>query len=104
MSFKIEFGSGLDKLEDAIKSVNGTVSFAELFTQDFMSRYTSFNSLEELLEYGGYHIESEEDFEAIPEDEFDKLISEKTKFQDWSTMLNAAVKNYSEEKIKRALR
>ena len=69
---------GLDKLEKQLKQMQKgakelsrtkQVSFSELFTTSFMKKYTSFSSMDELLNAGGFKVESQEDFEAIPDTE-----------------------------------
>ena len=72
---------GLDKLEKQLKQMQKgakelsrtkQVSFSELFTTSFMKKYTSFSSMDELLNAGGFKVESQEDFEAIPDTELDR--------------------------------
>lgn len=100
----IEF-TGLDKLEKQLKkmekelSQTKSVSFEDLFTASFMKKYTSFSSMDELLDAGGFKIESQEDFEAIPEAEFDKHISANTKFDSWEEMLSEATSQYLVKKL-----
>ncbi len=94
---------GLDKLEKELKQLqrnaeklNQTkqVSFEELFTKSFMQKYTSFSSIDELLSAGGFSVETNEDFEAIPDKEFDEHIAASTKFDNWEDMLNEATSQY----------
>lgn len=99
---------GLDKLEKQLKQMEKGakelgrtkhVSFGELFTTSFMRKYTSFSSMDELLAAGGYNIESQEDFEAIPDTEFDKHIAATTKFRNWEEMLSEATTQYVTRKL-----
>lgn len=99
---------GLDKLEKQLKQMEKgakelsrtkKVSFGELFTTSFMRKYTSFSSMDELLIAGGFKIESEKDFEAIPEHELDKHIAAVTKFKCWKDMLDEAVSKYAAKKL-----
>jgi len=69
-----------------------------------MKEYTDFNSFQELLEFGGYKVNSPEDFLAIPDDEFDSLVSTKTKFSDWESMKVEAVQEYTARTINDSLR
>lgn len=64
-----------------------------------MRKYTSFSSLDELLDAGGFKVESEEDFEAIPDIEFDRHIEARTKFKNWDDMLSQAVTDYTSKKL-----
>ena len=104
-SFKIQ---GFDKLEKELKQLQKNakklsntkqVSFKELFPNSFMKKYTSFSSMEELLDKSGFDVKSTEDFKAIPEDLFDKYISSNTKFKSWEEMLEKATSQYSIKKL-----
>ena len=64
-----------------------------------MKKYTSFHSMTELLESGGFNVESQEDFEAIPDEQFDKHISATTKFNKWEDMLGEAASQYAAKKL-----
>ncbi|HCW3514232.1 TPA: hypothetical protein OXE21_003838, partial [Clostridioides difficile] len=44
--------------------------------------------------FGGYIVNSEEDFLAIPDNEFDSFIVENTDFPNWQTMLDTAYSKY----------
>lgn len=105
MSVKI---TGLDKLEKQLKqmekgakelSKTKHVSFEDLFSTSFMRKYTSFSSMDELLDAGDFKVESQEDFEAIPDDEFDKYIAANTKFKNWEDMLSEATSQYAAKKL-----
>jgi hypothetical protein len=99
---------GFDKLEKKFKQMESVskelseekeVSFKELFDTDFMSKYTEFKSFKELLESGGFRVNSTEDFAAIPHDEFDEHISRATSFDNWEDMKRAAEIKYFERKM-----
>lgn len=99
---------GLDKLEKQLKQMEKGakelsrtkhVSFGELFTTSFMKKYTSFSTLDDFLKAGGFDIESQEDFEAIPDTEFDRYIEATTKFKNWEDMLNEATTQYAVKKL-----
>lgn len=96
--------SGLDKLEKDLKEIQKKarnlqgehqVSFGELFTDAFMKKYSNFLSFEEFLQSSGFKVETAEDFEAIPDDEFDKYVKENTKFTCWQDMLHKATSEYA---------
>lgn len=93
--------SGLDDLEDSIselvervESFGGELPMDELFAEDFMQAYTEFDTFERFLEESWWSVESQEDFERLPADEFDRYIDEHTGFNDWETMLRAAGREY----------
>ena len=103
MSVKFEL-HGMDelkkKLEEAAKSISGPVSFSELFPTDFMNHYTNFSSFDELLTNGGFKVESQEDFRAIPDDLFDEHIAQTTKFENWEEMKQCAGTEYAKKNLK----
>lgn len=98
-----DIGKSLDDVANKIRKeserLSGKVSFATLFNENFMSKYTNFNSLEELLIAGGYGV-TQEEFKAIPEDEFDKYITNCTQFSSWEEMQHKAVEEYTEDNFK----
>ncbi len=80
MSFKID---GLDKLQKQLKQMEKnakeldkttSVPFDELFTPSFMRKHSAFTTFDELLAAGNFSVDSQEDFEAIPDDVFDNHI------------------------------
>lgn len=91
----------LKNIEKNAKELEKTtsVSFDVLFNSNFMQKYTNFLTFDELLNAGKYVVNSQEDFEAIPEKEFDKYISTCTKFDNWQDMLNTASSEYAIKKL-----
>ncbi|WP_405176338.1 hypothetical protein MHI27_11895 [Paenibacillus sp. FSL H8-0261] len=67
-----------------------TISFDELFVPHFMRKHTKFNTFDELLNAGGFEVNSQEDFAAIPDDAFDEHIANHTRFRKWQAMLDTA--------------
>lgn len=105
MSFKID---GLDKLQKQLNKMekaakelekNNQIPFDELFTRSFMLKYTNFSNFDELLEAGNFVVNSQKDFEAIPDVEFDIHISQVTKFRKWEDMLSKATEIYVSNKL-----
>lgn len=93
--------SGLGDLEDAIhrlvdrvESIGGEVPIEELFPEDFMRAYSEFKSFEEFIQESKWEVQTQEDFEEIPEEEFDEYVDTHTGFNDWETMLEAAGREY----------
>jgi len=103
-SFKFD-DSGLKKmlkeLEKTAEEISGEKSFEELFTPNFMNRFTNFSNFEELLTAGNFVVNSQEDFENIPDDEFDEHIRATTKFDSWEEMMNKAGEIYVEQAFKK---
>lgn len=86
-------------IEQRVRSLSGKVSFEQLFTTNFIRRHTDFGSMAELIDASGFSVESQEDFENIPDAEWDVFISERTRFENWEDMLQAAVDEYIEKKL-----
>lgn len=66
------------------------VALTELLAAKFLQRHTAFSSLEAMLEASGWEVESQEDFEAIPDDEWDRFVAANSDFPDWQAMLSSA--------------
>lgn len=105
MTFKItglkEFQKKLEDLERKAEVLNGEhkVPFSELFNSYFMQRYTNFSTMEELIEAGGFKIESAEDFNAIPDQEWDIYIAQTTKFPNWQEMMEKAGTEWAKRQL-----
>lgn len=100
MSCKI---TGLDKLKDLqqrAEALEGEhqVPFSELYNADFMRQHTKASSFEEFLIQGGYGTTKEE-FEAIPDDEFDEYVRNTTDFESWLGMQEAAGAAYISKRL-----
>ena len=96
--FEIET-SGFDELQKKLKQLRknaegidgeNEVRVDELFDVAFMNKYTQCASFDELVTSGGYNVTTPEEFQAIPDDEWDKHIRAKTRFNSWQEMLNQA--------------
>ncbi|KKB34139.1 hypothetical protein [Bacillus thermotolerans] len=89
-------GKELNKLaENAKKLEEGqSVTFTELFTERFMSKYTRFTSIEEFFEKSPFEVQTNEDFDKINKAELDKYVSENTQFSSWENMLGEAGKEH----------
>ena len=86
----------LEKIQSKAKNLEGTknVPFKELFTQEFLRKYTDFSSLDDMFQKSGFNINSQDDFKNIPDEAWDKFISENSNFKSWKEMLNAAGKEW----------
>jgi len=85
-----------NRLQKATKNLEGSISFTELFTSGFMKLYTQYESIEELLSSGGFEVNSEEDYEAIADEDIDAHVSKTTNFRSWREMLTEAVDAYTD--------
>lgn len=100
--------SGFDELEKELTKLSNnltelsrtsSVSFGELFTSKFMQHHTQFDSLDDFFEAGNLDIQSQEEFEAIPDDVLDKHVVSYTNFSSWQEMLDTASSEYVKHKI-----
>ena len=105
MSLKIQ---GLKELEKKLgdlsrkaESIDGTnqVPVPELLTPTFLESCSNYRNADEFFEASGFEVNSEEDFAAIPDDQWDNFISRHTSFPDWQSMLGAAAKEWAKQKL-----
>jgi hypothetical protein len=89
-----EFRQKLDRLSRNAQNINGPVAFDDLFPPEFMRRHTDFTTIQTMAEVSGFKIESQEDFEAIPEAEWDAFVRERTRFATWQEMMAEAGREY----------
>ena len=83
----------MDKMMEAAEKLEKTkVSFDELFTANFMKKYTDFTSMEAFCDAAG--IKTEEDFRAMPESTLDAHVAKTTRFSNWDNMLAKAGEEY----------
>lgn len=103
--------NGFNGFDDAIKHLNkmakaaqeldgdNEIPFSELFTPSFISKNTSSRNLEEFFKKSGFDTSSEESFTAIPEEDMDRYVSENSKFDTWSDMIETATQEYIAKKL-----
>jgi len=90
----------LDELKESAESIQGTqVPLGELLTPGFFAKHTRFLSDDELFEASGFSVQSTEDFEKIPNEEWDNFIQQNTPFATWSDMLSAAGAEWAQKKL-----
>ncbi len=105
MGFEIkgfdEMQRKLEGLQKRVASLEGTnrVSFSELFDHGFLAQHSRFASFSELLDAGGFVVNSQEDFKAIPDDDFDKHIAANTDFNSWKETKQAAATAYFKKQL-----
>lgn len=63
-----------------------------LFDEKFISKYTSFEFIEELFVKSPFQVETDEDYERIKGEEFDNFIQDETMFFNWEHMVYQAWK------------
>ena len=91
----------LKRLEDNTWALSGRhdIRSSEFFPPPFMRQHTKVASFDALLEASGFKIESQADFEAIPEAEWEKVIRANTSFSSWREMQEKAGVEYAERKL-----
>ncbi len=67
-----------------------------LFPSTFLLKYSEVDSVDALLELGGFNVTSQNEFFAIPDDEWDAVINMHTEFASWREMLIAAANELGE--------
>ena len=82
-----ELDRKLQDLQKRAAALDGDhqIPLAELLPPEFMERHTRFATLEAMLEATGY-----EDFEVVPDAEWDQLVTSRTQFSSWEEMQKAA--------------
>jgi len=85
-----------DEIAERAEELEGEneVPLSELFPEEFMRKHTSHNSVEEFFDSSPWTVESEEDLEEIPDEEFDEYVQTETNFEDEEAMTDAAVEEY----------
>ena len=95
-----ELSKKLENLQESAESIQGTqVPLSELLTPGFLAKHTRFLSEDEMFEASGFKVETAEDFEKIPDEEWDRFIEQNTPFTTWSDMLSAAGAEWAQKKL-----
>jgi NADP-dependent 3-hydroxy acid dehydrogenase YdfG len=96
----------LEKLKNNVENIpkHQEVTFDKLFNDNFMQEFTKFNSFQEMLDNSGFKVETQEDFKAIPDKEWDDYIKENTKFDSWQDMGQSAQQEYLTNQVKNAFK
>ena len=81
-----EFRRKLDRLSRNAQNVSGPVAFDDLFPPEFMRRYTDFTAMQAMADASGFKIDSQDDFEAIPDAGWDAFVRCHTRFSTWRDM------------------
>lgn len=91
----------LEELQENAQDLDGEneVPLGELFNDGFMQKYTDFDSIKEFFKASPWAVESEDDLEAIPEDEFDEYVSQHTRFPDAEEMQGKAAEEWTADQL-----
>jgi len=102
MSFdSSDFEKKLNELSKNVDKISGKNTYAleEIFSKQFMMKHTNANSIGNFFDNSPFRIESQEDFESLPEEKLDKYVAENTRFSTWSDMLGAATEKLIAKKL-----
>ena len=96
-----EFENILNNFAEEAESLTKpqNVAFEDLFTESFMLSCSKHKSFDELLAFGGLSAETDEEFEKIPEEELDALITKETSYSSWEDMAQDAATEYMAKKL-----
>lgn len=90
----------LDEIQESVNNLDGQqVSFDELFPRPFMQRHTDADDIEEFFERSQWNIDSNEDFEAIPEIELDRYVDQHSEFRTWEQMQTKAANEWTSRQL-----
>jgi len=96
-----EVGKQLEELGERASQMDGNqeVPMSELLEPGFMARNSKFLSFDELVEASGYKIDNLDDFEKIPDNEWDEFIEKNTSFATWQDLISAASAEWATKKL-----
>ena len=91
----------LNRLQENTQRLAGShdTKVFELFTLAFMRRYTKVASWDALIEASGFKLESQADFEAIPDKDWEKVIRTHTSFSSWREMMETGAADYAKKQL-----
>jgi hypothetical protein len=81
------------------KHVDCKVPLLELLTPSFVSACSQFWDAEALFKASGFSVESQDDFNAIPQSDWDEFIRANTSFENWQALLDAAVAEWTKKQL-----
>lgn len=105
MSFEIDglddLQKRLEEMQDAAREIDGEneIPLVELFPPSFMQKYTDFQDIEEFFDQSPWNVESQDDLEAIPQQEFDSYVSDTTQFDSGEEMQGKAVEEWAAKEL-----
>ena len=75
------------------------ISAPTILMDSFVDRHTKFSSAQQLIDESGFEIQSVEEFNAIPAEQWDSFIANSSEFDSWDDMLEAIVSEYSKRNL-----
>ncbi|KAB1196068.1 MULTISPECIES: hypothetical protein [Haloferax] len=81
-------------LDVEIGGLGGEVTLADLFPPTWVESHTDSTSIDKFVDDSGFDVSDQESFESIPTHKWDRYVDTHTEFDDWQSMLSAAVERY----------
>ncbi len=110
LDFKIH---GLDDLQKDLKRLKHnarsigqrrSIDLDHLLSKQFLKRHTKFSSLDQLFDESPFDVETQEDFDALNDQELDDFIRKSTSFPSWQDMLDKAADEWAEAELFRGVK
>jgi len=92
---------GLRKLKQRAQELDGThqVPVSQLLNAGFMRKHTSFADFEAMVKASPFPVNTAEEFQAIPDAEWNMFVRQQTKFASWRKMLSAAAAEWMKQRL-----
>lgn len=97
--------NGFKKLVENAKNLEEkqSVRLEDLMSPEFLAGCSDFQDIEHMFTESGYTVNSKEDFEAIPDEEWEVFIKNNTSFESWEDMQKAAGAEYVRKQMFKGL-
>ncbi|TKX69257.1 hypothetical protein [Halorubrum sp. SP9] len=91
----------LEELRASAEKMDGEneMAITDLFPPRFMTQYSEYEDFGEFIEDSPWTVESADDFEGIPEDEWDDYVRENTTFDGWENMQETAGSEWAKRQL-----
>lgn len=93
-----DFSRALKRMGSNAQSMNGTsnVDFNDLFSTEFMKKYTNKTDIYEFIEASNLDVHSQEDFNAVMQtNDWNHYVKRNTRFNSWHEMYEKALGEYT---------
>lgn len=89
----------LDSFQKKLEKNSGTqeVTFDVLFPNSFMTKHSKYSDIDSFL--SASNINSQEDFDNVPESQFDVFVNANSDFSSWQNMQQQATNEYFAKKL-----
>ncbi|MEC5342143.1 hypothetical protein ABRZ24_05925 [Brenneria populi] len=94
MKSKVTVKSNIPQMTKNLEELENNplqVTLSESINSEFLAGCSNFTSLEDMFSKSGFKIETQEDFAAIPDDEWDNFIAANTTYENWHDLQVAAI-------------